>query len=77
MHQPGDVLEVDVTREEFLVIEDADASLADGLVAIEGEVDLLDAMSFGTRTKLGFGSRSSTAEENAVGRCHRAIILPR
>ena len=43
LQQPRDVLETDVAGLQFLVVQDAHAAVPGDLVAVEREVDLLDA----------------------------------
>ena len=74
MHQARDVLEADVARLELLVIQHADAAVPRDLVAVEREVDLLDAVPLGRRAELRFRARGAAAEQNALGWLHRAII---
>ena len=71
MHQPGDVLQADVAGQQFLVIEHAHAAMAVDLVAVEGEVHFLDAVTLGAGAERGFGARRAAAEQNAVGWLHR------
>jgi hypothetical protein len=71
MQQLRDVLQADVAGEQFLVVEHAHATVTADLVAIEGEIDLFDAVTLGTRAELGFSPWRSAAEQDAVGWCHR------
>jgi hypothetical protein len=52
----------------------ADAPVPLDLVAIEREVDFLDAVLLGAGAKGRFRARRTSAEENAVGWLHPEII---
>ena len=74
VHQTRHVLEADVAGLQLLVIQHADAAMADDLVAVEREVHFFDAVAFGAGAELRFGARRAAAEENAVTRIHGRII---
>ena len=66
VHQPRDVGEADVAGAQLLVIEDAQAARADVDVALEGEVDFLDAEALGAGAERLFGAERAAAEEDVV-----------
>src|SRR5439155_11417223 len=70
IHQAGDVLEADIARFQFFVVEDTYASVPIDLVAIEREIDFLDAMLFGANAECGLGAGRAAAEQNAVASVH-------
>ncbi len=66
IHQPRDVGEADFAGGELFVIEDAQSARAHRLVAVEREVDFLDAEALGAGTELRFGAQGAAAEEDYV-----------
>ena len=75
MHQPRDVLQADVARQQLLVIEDADAAVPIDVVTVEREVDFLDAVTLGARAERRFRAGRAAAEQNAVGCFHRCTVI--
>jgi hypothetical protein len=59
------------------VVEHANSPLAGNLVAFEREIDFLDTKTFGRRAELRLRAGGASAEEDAVGCDHRAIIAAR
>src|SRR5581483_10406131 len=70
VHEASAVFEAAVARLQLFVIEDAHAALADDLVAVEGEVDFLDAVPLGARAEFGFRPRRAAAEQDAIASVH-------
>ena len=70
MHQPRDVLEADVAGLQLFVIEHAHAAPPRLGVAVEREVDFLDAVALGAGAELRLGARRAAAEQNEVVLVH-------
>ena len=66
VHQPRDVGEADFAGGELFVIEHAQAARARRLVAVEREVDFLDAEALGARAERLFSAERAAAEEDFV-----------
>ena len=66
VHQPRDVGEADFAGSELFVIEHAQAARARRLVALEREIDFLDAEALGARAELRFRALRAAAEEDYV-----------
>src|SRR5262249_14929742 len=68
--QLRNVFEAHVAGLQLLVIEHAHAAMPDDVVAVEGEVDLFDAMAFGAGAEFGLGAGRAAAEQDVVGSVH-------
>ena len=67
LHQAAHILEADVAVLQLFVIEDADAALAEQRVALECEVDFLDAVAFGAGAESGPRSNRVADRHAAAG----------
>ena len=74
VHQLRDVGEADVAVLELFMIQHANAAPANDLVAVEGEVHLLDAVTLRARAEFSLGALGATGEKDAVARVHGAIL---
>ena len=66
VHQLGEVGEAHVALPELGAREDADAAAAGVVVALEGEVDLVDAVALGGGAEGSLGAVGGAAEEDAA-----------
>jgi len=63
VEQLGDVGEADVLTLQFLLGQHADAAIPFDTVPFEGEVDFLDAVTFGLAAEFRFGTLGAAAKE--------------
>src|SRR6266566_2074690 len=70
VHQPAHVRQAHIALLQLRLGQNAHASRPRGVVALKGEVHLLEAMALRRRTKRGLGSLSRATKENAMGRLH-------
>src|SRR5262249_49847 len=66
VHQLAHVGEVHVALSQLGASEDAEAAPASVVVALEGEVHLVDAVPLGDGSELGLAAVGGATEENAV-----------
>src|SRR6185503_666836 len=77
VHQLADVAEAHVAAPELGVGEDAAPALPDRIVALEGEVHLVDAVALGGGAERRLGTRRTAAEQDAVLAPHAGATLTR
>ena len=73
-HQLGDVGEADVAVQQLGVAQRAHAALALDLVALEGEVHLLDAVALGAGAERRLGAAQAAAVEHAIARVQHGSL---
>jgi hypothetical protein len=75
VHKPGHVLETDVARLQFIMIERAETASSNLLMTFESETHFLNAVAFGARAELGFGACRAAAEQDAVRWVQRHALM--
>jgi len=70
VHQPAHVRQAHIALLQLRLGQNTPASRPRGVVALKGEVHLLEAMALRRRTKRGLGSLSRSTKENAMCRLH-------
>src|SRR5439155_17958031 len=76
VHQPAHVRQAHIALLQLRLGQNTQASRPRGVVALKGEVHLLEAMALRRRTKRGLGSLRRATKENAMCRLHVSSRRP-